>query len=297
MPTKRRRYEESRNPLRACPPSLPNNRVGLTPGPPGTIGSWEEETPDSPRIQAATDQRMTKRLIVISLAVLPCAVFVSSAQAQRHAAFASAPESRIARAAPSSGRANLVRLRRTRRHFAGSAFASPFYPDYDDYDSELGNFQGPPPLLIAQTAQAPSPAPVTNPAESLVLELQGDHWVRLTNYGQSQTGQFLQPQSQRPSDLPSTTPGSTSRPIQTPASPTELPPAVLVFRDGHHEEIGKYVIVGAIIHTSSDYWTTGSWTRDVQIAALNIPATLKLNHERGANFSLPSGPHEVMIRP
>jgi hypothetical protein len=240
---------------------------------------------------------MIKRLIAISLAVLPCAVFVSSAQAQRHAAFASPPESRIARAAPSSGKANFVRVRRTRRHFAGSAFVSPFYPDYDYNDSELGNFEGPLPQVIAQTAQAPSPAPVPNPAESLVLELQGDHWVRLTNYGQSQTGQFLQPASQRPSDLPSTTANSTSRQSQTPPSPSELPPAVLVFRDGHHEEIGKYVIAGTVIHTSADYWTTGSWTREVQIAALNIPATLKLNQERGANFSLPSGPHEVMIRP
>jgi hypothetical protein len=30
---------------------------------------------------------------------------------------------------------------------------------------------------------------------------------------------------------------------------------------------------------------------------LDVPATLKLNQERGAKFSLPSGPNEVMIRP
>ena len=72
---------------------------------------------------------------------------------------------------------------------------------------------------------------------------------------------------------------------------------MLVFRDGHQEEIRKYVINGATIYTSADYWSTGSWTRRVQIAALDIPATLKLNHDRGANFTLPSGPHEVMIRP
>ena len=57
------------------------------------------------------------------------------------------------------------------------------------------------------------------------------------------------------------------------------------------------MIAGATIYTSADYWSSGSWTRKVQIAALDIPATLKVNRERGAKFSLPSGPHEVMIRP
>jgi len=30
---------------------------------------------------------------------------------------------------------------------------------------------------------------------------------------------------------------------------------------------------------------------------LDVPATLKLNEDRGAKFSLPSGPNEVMFRP
>jgi hypothetical protein len=57
------------------------------------------------------------------------------------------------------------------------------------------------------------------------------------------------------------------------------------------------VIVGRTLYTTADYWTTGSWTRKVEIAELNVPATLKLNHERGTKFSLPSGPTEVMVRP
>jgi hypothetical protein len=72
---------------------------------------------------------------------------------------------------------------------------------------------------------------------------------------------------------------------------------VLVFRDGHKEEIGKYTIMGATIYANADYWSSGSWTRQVQIIELDVPATLKLNRERGAKFSLPSGPNEVMIRP
>jgi hypothetical protein len=238
---------------------------------------------------------MNKRLIVLSLVVFGAAVFVSSAQAQRHAAFTFAPESRTGRAVSAGSRANFVRARHTRRYFAGSAFASPFYSDYSDYDSEPENFDEPPSPFIARTTQPLAAVP--NPAESLVLELQGDHWVRLTNYGQSQTGQILQSDSQRASSLTSSSLFSASRQIHASEPPSELPPAVLVFRDGHQEEIGKYVIAGATIYTSADYWSSGWWTRKVQIAALDIPATLKVNRERGAKFSLPSGPHEVMIRP
>ena len=237
---------------------------------------------------------MNKHLVALSLALFGAAVFVSSAQAQRHAAFSFAPQ-RAGRVVSGSSRANLVRVRRTRRNFAGSAFASPFYSDYSDYDSAPEFVEEPPPPFVAPPPQPRAVAP--NPAESLVLELQGDHWVRLTNYGQSQTGQILQPESQQASSQTSASLISAARQIPAPEPPSELPAAVLVFRDGHQEEIGKYVIAGTTIYTSADYWSSGAWTRKVQIAALDIPATLKVNRERGAKFSLPSGPHEVMLRP
>jgi uncharacterized membrane protein len=72
---------------------------------------------------------------------------------------------------------------------------------------------------------------------------------------------------------------------------------MLVFRDGHKEEIERYAIIGAVIYTRADYWSTGSWTRKVTIADLDVPATLKLNQERGGRFTLPSGPDEVVVRP
>jgi hypothetical protein len=182
-------------------------------------------------------------------------------------------------------------MRRAGRFFVGSAFAPYFY---SDYDSEPGIIEVPPPEIV-QTVQPASPARVRNPPESLVLELQGDHWVRITNYGQSQMDG--QPESERASNLPSATLAATPRRTQTAEPPSELPPAVLVFRDGRKEQIRKYMIVGATIYTSADYWSSGSWTRKVQIVELDVPETLKLNQERGAKFSLPSGPNEVMIRP
>jgi hypothetical protein len=235
---------------------------------------------------------MNKHLVALAVTVFGAAVFVSSAQAQRHAAFSFAQQSRTGRAVSGSSRANFARARRTRRFFDGSGFGSPFYSDYDS-DPEF--FEEPPPPFIAPPTPLSAAAP--NPAESLVLELQGDHWVRLTNYGQSQTGQILQRESQQASSQTSASLISAARQIPVSEPPSELPPAVLVFRDGHQEEIGKYVIAGTTIYTSADYWSSGSWTRKVQIAALDIPATLKVNRERGAKFSLPSGPHEVMLRP
>jgi hypothetical protein len=135
--------------------------------------------------------------------------------------------------------------------------------------------------------------PVPNRAGALVLELQDDHWVRITNSGQSQTGgQSSQPQSESLANPPTATP----RRIQAEAFPSELPPAVLVFRDGHREEIRKYIIEGTTIYISTNPWSNGSWTRQIQVVELDVPATLELNRERGARFSLPSSPNEVMIR-
>jgi hypothetical protein len=79
--------------------------------------------------------------------------------------------------------------------------------------------------------------------------------------------------------------------------PRELPPAVLVFRDGRKEEVSEYTIMNGTIYSKADYWTTGSWTRKIQIADLDVPATLKLNQERGLKFVLPASSNEVVTRP
>lgn len=127
-----------------------------------------------------------------------------------------------------------------------------------------------------------------------MLERQGDHWVRVTDAGQTVTG--LQPRqkgSETAANLRAISPqeGAAVEP------PPQLPPAVLVFRDGHKEEISRYTIVGGNIYTSDDYWNSGSWTKKVPIAELDVRSTLELNRERGTNFNLPSSPHVVVIRP
>jgi len=189
---------------------------------------------------------------------------------------------------------------RQRRFYPGSAYPPYpyFYSDYGyGYDYEPPEPPGPPPQGVVEVAQpcAQTAAP-RQPAEPLVLERQGDQWVRVGSYSQSPTpGQSVQADS---AQGPNPRSGSSMGERSGAAQPSqELPPAVLVFRDGRQEEVKRYMIVGAAIYTRADYWNTGSWTRKIAIADLDVPATLKLNEGRGAKFSLPSGPDEVVVRP
>jgi hypothetical protein len=241
---------------------------------------------------------MNIRGVALSLAVFVATALVPAAQAQRQFAFARTSGNRMG---PASSRRSgmpppFVRQHRARRHFPNSLYWPYFYPDDDyGYDSEPQIVETPPPQIIEQVAQpAPAPAPAAPALDSVVIELQGDHWVRVTNYGQSQMdGQSGQPGSVRAANSEATVARRTeaAEPIR------DVPAAVLVFRDGHREEIGKYVVVGATLYTSADYWSIGSWTRKVQLSALDVPATLKLNQDRDTKFTLPSGPNEVMVRP
>jgi hypothetical protein len=181
---------------------------------------------------------------------------------------------------------------RFHHHRFGSGFLYPypyFYP-YDDYEDQPVEAQAAPPQVIvvpgAQPAQTQPPAALPEP---VLIEWQGDHFVRMTvaekNRGQSAPPDFSEPTKPR-----------TARKT-APAQPREVPPALLVFRDGHQEEVNSYTIVKDTIYTKSDYWTSGSWGKKIQTSELDIPATLKANQERGVNFSLPSNLNEVVVRP
>ncbi len=243
----------------------------------------------------------TIALSALSLGLVGMTLLASPARGQGHGGRGFAPAGRGA-AHVSRGRAMgrpFVRMRHGRRAFAGSGFAPNYYPYYDtyydsdyypDYDSQDQVGEAPPPPFRAQSAAPASPANQPKPPESLVVELRGDHWVRLTSYGPMEiAGESGAP----PSEAAQAKGTVASLRAQ---APSELPPAVLVFRDGHQEEVAKYTIVGTTISIKTDYWSTGSWTRKIPIAELNLAATLQANQERGAKFSLPSRPSEVIVR-
>ena len=94
----------------------------------------------------------------------------------------------------------------------------------------------------------------------------------------------------------SSLPQPSSAPIRAAAIP-ELPPAVLIFRDGHREEASEYTIADGVLYTRADYYTTGSWTRKIELSSLNLSETAKSNESRGIKFQIPSSPNEVIVRP
>jgi hypothetical protein len=158
------------------------------------------------------------------------------------------------------------------------AYSWPYFADY--YPDYYGSYEQPPapPLRPAPVQPLATNEPLPAPA---LLELQGNQWVKVNSFTMATT---VTPANQNGNSAP-------------PSPLKEMPPAVLVYRDGHTEELTSYTIIGGSIHTKSDYWTNGAWTRSIQLADLDIPATLKQNQQRGVKFDLPSGPDEVIIRP
>jgi hypothetical protein len=185
----------------------------------------------------------------------------------------------------SGGRGRFARPLRSSEGYA----LYPLFYDYG-YDSDYGA-QQPVQVVYEQPPQpAVEPAPKPKPAESLILEEHDGHWVRVL------TGNQLpiegQPSAKEYAPVPSH-PGYMED--KNSPSQAELPPVVLIFRDGHQETVDKYVIHGNALFTGSDYWTTGSWTKQIPLAQLDIPASVQLNAQRGSKFNLPKGPNEVAV--
>ena len=144
-----------------------------------------------------------------------------------------------------------------------------FSPEYDEaYEPEV-YVQPRTPVVVSPPVQQE-----TIPSAAL-LELHGNEWVKVTSFS-----------------MPNMPAAST-----TSTAAKELPPAILVYRDGHSEELSSYSIIGTAIFAKADYVATGSSTRKIQIADLDLPATIQQNRDRGVKFDLPSGPDEIILRP
>jgi hypothetical protein len=174
---------------------------------------------------------------------------------------------------------------------------------YPYYNSDFGYDTpepAPPQVVIVPAAAPAQPANPAVPLEPLLIEWQGDHFERMTLSSKTAgSGQGVPDYSAKSGQsLPgSSVVSSPGRKVVAQPPRRELPPAVLVFRDGRKEEVSSYTIMSGTIYSNADYWTSGSWTKKIQIADLDVPATLKLNQERGLNFVLPGGPNEVVTRP
>src|SRR6266568_4505393 len=156
-------------------------------------------------------------------------------------------------------------------------YGSPyFYSDYyEPYQEEYARPEPPvQPAPAAEVKNEPLPDPV-------LLERRGNQWVRVTSFVQA-PAETAVPESRTQAEKSALQPER---------------PAVLIYRDGHSEEVSSYSIIGRTIYAKSDYWSNGAWTRNIQVADLDIAATMRENEQRGVKFDLPSGPDEIMIRP
>jgi hypothetical protein len=241
---------------------------------------------------------MNRRL---ALAILVVALPISPASAQIRAGGAGTAGFGIGVGSPGTGMgrtgSGAGRLHQGHASERRAALLGYPYLDYESgYDSGE-NYAQPQVIVVQGSVPAPPPVPPA-PRESLLIEWQGDRFVRSTTSDKASGGaQVASDYAENSATASPTTERSVPGQKSIAQPPRELPPAVLVFHDGRKEEVSEYTIMSGVIYSKADYWTTGSWTRKIQIADLDVPATYKVNQERGVKFFLPASSNEVVTRP
>jgi len=178
-------------------------------------------------------------------------------------------------------------------HFADRrslAYPPGFFYDsfYDDalLSSGYPVASQPPVIVMQYPPPADSqPQPDPTPMQPLMIELQGGRYVRVSGDEDSRSeiidGEALRPEM--------TGPEVTVR--------HEPPATLLVFRDGHREQVNDYTIADGMLYARGNFYSDGAWTRKIGLSALNLPETIKANQSRGLRFRLPTASNEVIIGP
>jgi hypothetical protein len=175
----------------------------------------------------------------------------------------------------------------TRGIYPGSPF---LFSDYDPAEPYL--VESAPPQVVVVQPPAADDFPRKNRPGPLLIELQGDRYVRFG--GADATGE--RELSSHPGYVGSAIAKPLSLPRKEPAQSAtgELHPTVLVYRDGHREEIPDYTIADGEIYVGGNYWQNGYWTKHIALSALDPAATVEANQQRGVRFMLPSAPNVVI---
>ncbi len=147
-----------------------------------------------------------------------------------------------------------------------------------------------PPAAVSMSDRTPPPA------QPLMIELHGNHYVRISG---EDTGTQMQMIDQENTSAVAKVrrPEGTSSEASTKPVAHDLPPVVLIFLDGHREQVSTYTIADGILYTSGDYYTSGSWNKKIELSLLNISETISSNRSQGISFQLPTSPNEVIVRP
>lgn len=145
------------------------------------------------------------------------------------------------------------------------------------------------PSIVVVQAPPPAAAPIAppSPAQPLMIELQAGQYVQVN--GESAMGE----DSAVRSSTPQLHRLSTPKPARASIEPL---PVILIFRDGHHEEVASYTIADGTLYSRADYYTDGSWNRKIDLRSLDVAQTMAANQSRGVHFQLPASPNEVITR-
>ena len=182
-------------------------------------------------------------------------------------------------------------------------FGDSFNPD-DIYSTGYPAASQPPAFLVQamremagsaanSMGQATSPLNNREPSSTdpLMIELQNGQYVRVSRTaadGSALPLNFSRSHAQPKAHAPL---------IAAASPPQSLPSAVLIFRDGHSEEVRDYTIADGMLYARGDYYTDGYWNKKIDLATLSVAETLQANGARNVNFVLPSSPNEVITRP
>jgi hypothetical protein len=251
-------------------------------------------------------------LICVALALTPYALAQRDTSGGHAALHSSAGHSRARNGYPSARRNSPLLSPLTSRPFP--FFGDSFDPD-DIYSTGYPVASQPPAFLMqalqglagSANGSIGSAMSVPNNREPssnqpLMIELQNGRYVRVNT--PAIDGEALPlslPTTSQPAKSPHThtaASASTQPLLIAAASPAPaLPAAVLVFRDGHSEEVRDYTIADGILYARGDYYTDGYWNKKIDLATLNVGQTMQANATRSVKFVLPSAPNEVITRP
>jgi hypothetical protein len=251
-------------------------------------------------------------LFIALIAIIPLAV---QAQAQRQAM--PGLHGPAANFSQHAGARQLGSRRTSRAPFAALPFpffGDSFNPENPGDESASGDSGAVPPFLMQalQSLTGPGAAslsPAMNArgnraptsSEPLMIELQNGRYVRVKGNAIDGEAQPLAPLATKNSQSAKLLRDHAAKPTAAlPATPLlaagPLSTVVLVFRDGHREEVRDYTIANNTLYATGDYYTDGYWNKKIDLAALNIPNTLETNAKRNVKFILPSSSSEVVAR-
>ena len=178
----------------------------------------------------------------------------------------------------------------------------PFFDDaYDSGDiystgypvaAPLPPYLPPPSREYASDSFGPQTSSQTSAAQPLIIELQNGRYVQVSS---------TEVDGEAPLNMPANNSSaaglSENSPSKGASEANNLAPVVLVFKNGHQEQVRSYSIANGILYAQGDYYTDGYWNKKIDLSALDVPETLQANADHGVKFVLPSSPNEVVTRP